>query len=102
MGLLWEVCFGWGVSLPPGQNTFLCQTSPFQAREVTSAWGQHAGSPCRTAFNRAFMQGTLKCAVTVGLITQLYGLEYLLEGASGKIQGNLFISVVTRQQTSLK
>lgn len=71
---------GGGVSLPPGQNPFLCQTSPFQAREATSAWGQHAGSPCRTAFNGAFVQGALKCAVTAGLITQVYGLEYLLEG----------------------
>lgn len=61
---------GGGVPLPPGQNTFLCQTSPFQAREATSAWGQRAGSLCRTAFNRAFMQGVLRCAVTVGLITQ--------------------------------
>lgn len=54
---------GGGVSLPPGQNTFLCRISPFQAREATSAWGQHA-------FNGAFMQGVLKCAVAVGLITQ--------------------------------
>lgn len=69
-----EVCVGGVcvcVSLPPGQNTFLCQTSPFQANVATSAWGQHTESPCRTAFNRAIMQGALKCAAAVGLITQV-------------------------------
>lgn len=96
---------GGGGFLPPRQNTFLCQTSPFQAREATSAWGQYAGSPCRTAFNGAFMQGVLKCAVAVGLITQgiWFGISTCgLVGASGKIQGDLFVSVVTGQQTSLK
>lgn len=62
--------FGGEVSLPPGQNAFLCQTSTFQANVAMSAWGQHAESPPRTAFNRAIMQGALKCAVTVGLITR--------------------------------
>ena len=65
------MCIGGEVSLPPGQNTFLCQTSTFQANVAVSAWGQQAESPHGTAFNRVIMQGALKCAATVGLITQV-------------------------------